>query len=178
MISLNDFFLGSPADPTAGEAGCLTAGLAGSGLDAVGLLLLDAVEAVALLLDAVPAYLRGAASATAGVDRCAVGGLLVGLLAGRSTGRGEGLGELPFGRADPFATGSIRRVFAATPRRSSSAFRFGGPGLGLVVLAGAGAGASPVIDASKSPIWRSRQRRRTSQREWHDGREADDLPAC
>lgn len=74
------------------------------------------------------------------------------VLPGLSTGRDTGFEMPPVGRADPFTGNSVRGALAVVPRSSSSALRFGIPGLGLVIVVDEGAGFSPVIDANKSLI--------------------------
>lgn len=79
-------------------------------------------------------------------------GLFAVVLPGLSRGRDTGFEMPPFGRADPFTGNSVRGALAVVPRSSSSALRFGIPGLGLVVVVGEVVGFSPVIDANKSLI--------------------------
>lgn len=79
-------------------------------------------------------------------------GLFAVVLPGLSTGRDAGFEMPPFGRADPFTGDSVRGALGVVPRSSSSALRFGIPGLGLVIVVGEVAGFSPVIEASKSLI--------------------------
>jgi hypothetical protein len=78
-------------------------------------------------------------------------GLSLDKVAGRSAGRGDGLGELPFDRGR-LEGDSVRGAFVGTPRRSSTAFRFGMASLGREALVGDGDGCSPVIDARSAPI--------------------------
>ncbi len=96
----------------------------------------------------------------AGVDRFFLGPALSGLVVGLGVGsgrpftaaddlagrRGRGRDESALGRDEPF--GSAAAFLTAEPRRSSSALRLGPGDVDLAV--------SPLIAASKSPIYRSK----------------------
>lgn len=78
-------------------------------------------------------------------------------------------GWMPLGRPMPFVAAPVRGVFAAEPGSSCSAFRFGA-GAGLDG-GGAGAGAagfSPVIEASRSPIYTYQRRAPGTAYWWGD----------
>lgn len=71
---------------------------------------------------------------------------------GRPASRGKAFGVLVSGCEDLSVVASIRALFTAAGRSSSSAFRLGNVALGRGAGFGDGVGFSPVIDASKSRI--------------------------
>lgn len=79
-------------------------------------------------------------------------GLSLGPPSGRSARRGDGLGELPLGLDDLSDSESTRASLVPAGRISSSALRFGNPGLGRDAGFEDAAGFSPVMEAIKSRI--------------------------
>jgi hypothetical protein len=73
---------------------------------------------------------------------------------GRSAGREDAFENVPSGREGFSGAVSVRATFEPAARSSSSAFRLGNIALGLGTGFGDGAGLSPVMEASRSRIWR------------------------
>lgn len=149
MISAKDRFFGSGLGPTVAVAVILAAVVDGTGrlpFDEVGAGLgFEGVSCPFFVIDDVPALSlgRGAEADLRFFDDDARG--LSGI-------RDVDDGWVLLVRPAPFVAGVVRGVFAADPESSASAFRFKG-GAGLFAAGAGEDGFSPVMDASRSPIY-------------------------